>query len=331
MSMTAFIYRLLCRPRERKSVGGFNCVEQTLMPPFPGARCGGLSRWRRRAQRGMASLDLLFSALAMLSAAGIVMTLLGMLPNVMRAQQSGVQAAALSSGLHEYVVSNFSSLAGGAANGSVGINTLISGGYLSPGFPLTDPWGGVYAPEYHVVSASEIIYGIGAVYTTVNKPNGYGLVAWSASVANGQSSNGDIAGVVNMNALLGRGTSSWDLMANSFVPAYSAGTMAMLGFVGQGSLIADYLYRSVVPGHPEAQQMAPGANIDMNGNSVNNAFDVTANDQLLSPKFTDSTNNAYYVSPSGQTVINTVTDTNQTVNNTLTVNGAISSQVYNYH
>lgn len=225
---------------------------------------------RRRGQAGMISLDVMLSVLVLLAVTSVGVAIMGVLPDVQRAQQLGLQTATLSTALHNYVGQNFSAIQKGpATTAMVPFDALVGGGFLPPSFPASDPWNDPYILQYAVTGATAVGYGVGMAAAP---PVGKGILAWAANVANGHAANGDIADIVGRNAALGR-AGGWDgsVAALAAAPPPS-GTVAMVGFVGSGALIADYLYRDPVPGHPEAQQMNTG--IDMQGNDIANGGNV---------------------------------------------------------
>ncbi|CAB3805328.1 hypothetical protein LMG28614_06184 [Paraburkholderia ultramafica] len=82
----------------------------------------------------------------------------------------------------------------------------------------------------------------------------------------------------NPNAAVGT-YGAWGPMTIPSSPG--AGHMVYSLMFQNGSLVSDYLYRKVVPGHPELNQMNTA--IDMGGNNVNNAATVNAQKVVLPP------------------------------------------------
>ena len=66
----------------------------------------------------------------------------------------------------------------------------------------------------------------------------------------------------------------WSQAVANFGIAPGAGHVCVGLFANDAGLIADYLYRNAVPGHPEVNRMNTA--IDMNNNAINNASSITA-------------------------------------------------------
>ncbi|WP_185646294.1 shufflon system plasmid conjugative transfer pilus tip adhesin PilV [Burkholderia stagnalis] len=71
-----------------------------------------------------------------------------------------------------------------------------------------------------------------------------------------------------------------------------AGHMVYSLMFQNGSLVSDYLYRKVVPGHPELNQMNTA--IDMGGNNINNAATVNAQKVVAPAGNNVQVGNSYY-------------------------------------
>lgn len=68
----------------------------------------------------------------------------------------------------------------------------------------------------------------------------------------------------------------WQMSLASYGVSPGAGHVATALFFDDGALVSDYLYRGVVPGHPELNRMNTA--IDMGGNNLNNTATVNATD-----------------------------------------------------
>lgn len=86
-------------------------------------------------------------------------------------------------------------------------------------------------------------------------------------------STGNVAGSI-ANRLYGV-AGGWQFnLAGTNIPNPGPGHLAALLYLESGQLVEDFLYRFAVPGNPDANRMHVA--LDMNGNDINNADDVTA-------------------------------------------------------
>jgi len=227
------------------------------------ARCVG-----RKAQTGALTIDLMFSVIIFSIISILIVTGIGVIPDILRGETDAQNKTTMSTGLRNYVMTNFAAIEAAGGHATVTLATLIAGGYVPAAFPVTDPWGNAYTSQTNVVSATAVTYAVG---THTAPPVNSNFITWSAFVAAYMTQNGDTAGVIGNNAAIGS-TTSWDTVIATFTaaPTFAAGSMAVTGEVGGTSFVNDGLYRMTIPGHPEANQLTTGTNLDINSNNLNN-------------------------------------------------------------
>ena len=209
------------------------------------------------------------------------------------AQEIRQVATALSGYIQTYA-SNIESVATATKPAVIPVSALIATGFLPPGTNNVDPYGQTIVGE---VLQPNPGYLVGAVVTQGGNPPSGAHINQLATLIGAQ---GGFVPPSDLTALPGIcGTNCFQGAGNAWTAAFSQ--YPFTG-VGPGSLIAlqsynannlpqDFLYRSQVPGQPQANTM--DTNVNMNGNNLNNANYVQTYN-LASPNG--------YVNMNGQTL-----------------------------
>ncbi|WP_244989462.1 shufflon system plasmid conjugative transfer pilus tip adhesin PilV [Erwinia rhapontici] len=148
---------------------------------------------------------------------------------------------------------------------------LISAGYLPTGFSSTNSYTGTYRTLIFQPAASK--------FHTMTFMSGGSSI--SMSQARKLAEHIGAEGGYIENGVAKGAMGSWEENLAAF-GGYNPGngSVVMSGFFMNGALVNDYLYRHKVAGHPELNRM--GTDLDMGGNSINNAATVNATKSINS-------------------------------------------------
>lgn len=281
---------------------------------------------RVRDERGFLVIDAVIGMVFLLIVFGMVAVAI---PNIFRFSRGAHMASdmtVIATGMNRYIKDNFGTLAG---TGTVTAATLVAGQYVPPQMAGgTDPFSDSYVMQYRVVSGSEIDYGVGVATLP---PTTNGLISFIAVTANGQTRNGDAAGVVGVNASLGQ-AGAWDTMVAG-LPALISGAPVVVGSVGPNELVNDNLYRTQVPGHPETTQ--ENSALDMTQHDIDNVQNLGVLGNASVTGLTSANGGLTVVGATNATGAVTVTGNSQfngivNVSGTLTGQGQIVAQSFDY-
>lgn len=195
----------------------------------------------------------------------------------LRVNSSASQLEAMSTAAAHYVESNYgtltTSLALNGAASSVTPAMMQTDGDLDSGYSAMNAYGQSYLLQLRYVTQ-----GSGANIRNVIEPMlcTMGGTQLADQIALRIASKVDAGGtVLSTSPTIAMGNNGqWSQVLANFGIAPGAGHVCVGLFANDAGMIADYLYRNAVPGHPEVNRMNTA--IDMNNNAINNASTVTA-------------------------------------------------------
>jgi type II secretory pathway pseudopilin PulG len=174
------------------------------------------------------------------------------------------------------------------------VSALISTGFLPAGTSAIDPYGQTIVGEVLQPTAG---YLVGAVVTQGGNPPSGAHINGLATLIGTQggfvppSDLAGLPGICGTNCFQGAGNAWHATLSQYPFTGVGPGSLIALQSYNANNLPQDFLYRSVVPGFPQANQMQ--TNINMNGNNLDNAGTVQTSN-LASPDG--------YVNMNGQTL-----------------------------
>ena len=196
---------------------------------------------------------------------------------------AGQQMQAIAQAANQYVSDNYQTLVGSTnatTPTAIPLATLISGGYLPPGFASTNAYGQAWQIQSLQPS-------VGELQVLIASTGGQTLDAKTAtSIAQKAGAQGGVAGGgTGATAVPGCAAGEacgayggWAVNTTPYSNVSPGHVAALLAFNSGGMLQNDYLYRVAIPGHPQLNQMQ--ANLDMGANNINNAQSVNANGSI---------------------------------------------------
>ena len=223
-------------------------------------------------------------------------------------QTTAQEIRQISNGLAGYTkayASSIESVATASKPAVISVSMLVSTGFLPAGTQAIDPYGQTIVGEVLQPTSG---YLVGAVVTQGgNSPSGSHINQLATLIgAQGgfvpPSSLSTLPGICGTNCFQGAGN-AWHATFSQYpFTGVGPGSLIALQSYNANNLPQDFLYRSNVPGFPQANQMQ--TNINMNGNNLDNTGTVQTYN-LASPNG--------YVNMNGQTLGNTrVVETNPT-------------------
>jgi prepilin-type N-terminal cleavage/methylation domain-containing protein len=221
------------------------------------------------------------------------------------------QMRKLSEGIPRYIRANFSSLYAAAAGGvviPVQMSTIRAAGVVPTQTSDRNPFSQTYCVLVRrSTSVPPAVQGLEALLVTETAAGAQLIPEGRApgiAIAVGASGGVVLEPAPGTKTIQGAG-GGYTLAGAGFLTQSCSGTVAARGSVASflafddQNLIAPFLYRASVPGHPEANEMT--TNIAMGGNNINAANRVVAN------RFEDRSNAAFYVEPAQTSNMNNVT------------------------
>lgn len=258
-----------------------------------------------------------FSLIEMGITLGVLAVMLPLIASVVTARQREIreqvaaqQLKTVTDAASYYVKENFATLYSAAAAGTVAVPvaSLVAAGKLPSSFQSKNGYGQTHCLLVKQAASASPLQIIEAFVVTeggVAIPAGR-LAYIAAMVGASGGSIDSVSGTTTIRGAFG----GYQLAAAPYQTASCSGTATDVGHLASSlsfddqNLLADFLYRNQVPGHPEANTMS--TNINMGGNNLDNA------NRLIANTFVDKTNAAYSVTPSGTSTVN-----NLNVNGTL--------------
>ena len=197
--------------------------------------------------------------------------------DTLRVNSAASQLVAMSNAAANYVKNNYgtltTTLALNGAAASVTPAMMQTDGDLDSSYSATNAYGQSYLLQLRYVSQ-----GSGSNIRNVIEPMlcTMGGTQIPDDVALRIASKVDAGGtVLSSSPTIAKGNNGqWSQAVANFGIAPGAGHVCVGLFANDAGLIADYLYRNAVPGHPEVNRMNTA--IDMNNNAINNASTITA-------------------------------------------------------
>ncbi|MHB1287472.1 MAG: shufflon system plasmid conjugative transfer pilus tip adhesin PilV [Leptospirales bacterium] len=200
------------------------------------------------------------------------------------------------SGYTKTYASNLEGVATATKPATIPVSALISTGFLPAGTQAIDPYGQTIIGEVLQPTAG---YLVGAVVTQGGNPPSGAHINQLATLIGAQggfvppSDLATLPGICGTNCFQGAGN-AWRAPFSQYpFTGVGPGSLISLQSYNANNLPQDFLYRSNVPGFPQANQMQ--TNINMNGNNLDNAGTVQTYN-LASPNG--------YVNMNGQTLGN---------------------------
>lgn len=256
-----------------------------------------------------AGFMLLELAVALMIAAGLAALILPQIvgrQRDVREQATAQQMRGFSDAASQYVKENFDTLYATAAGGPFAVTsaTIQTAGMLRSDFSASNAFGQTHClivrrsptatPTIKLLESMAITEGGSAIRKE--------RIPFVAAMI---GASGGAFETVGANLLIRGSYGGFQVNASSYTSANCSGTAGTVGniasalFFDNRNLIADYLYRYDVPGHPEANQMF--TNVTMNNNNINDANQVNAT------TFVDKNDPTFQVTPSGSSNLNSLT------------------------
>ena len=235
------------------------------------------------ANRGFSLIEALAAIAVLAVGSGVYLSSSNMKTHdQLRVQQSATQMKTISAAAAQYARTNASTLLslttpGSATGYPVSLSALEAAGYLPTGYLATNPWGQTVGVEYYQPVAgtlATIVYTSGG--TSIDGRNlvmaaklqgsqgGYVPTSELQTTYAGQ-------GICSGSCVQGAGN-AWQFPMSVLSVPSTAGHLVTYSSLNNQSLVHDTLYRSAVPGNPNANTMQ--TNINMNGNNINNLNDL---------------------------------------------------------
>ena len=235
------------------------------------------------ANRGFSLIEALAAIAVLAVGSGVYLSSSNMKTHdQLRVQQAATQMKTISAAAAQYARTNASTLLslttpGSATGYSVSLSALEAAGYLPTGYLATNPWGQTVGVEYYQPVAgtlATIVYTSGG--TSIDGRNlvmaaklqgsqgGYVPTSELQTTYAGQ-------GICSGSCVQGAGN-AWQFPMSTFSVPSTSGHLVTYSSLNNQSLVHDTLYRSAVPGNPNANTMQ--TNINMNGNNINNLNDL---------------------------------------------------------
>lgn len=201
------------------------------------------------------------------------------------------QARTVQNAVNKYISDNAITISASATATNpvtLTVPTLVSAGYLPPGYSSTNNFSATYQTKifqpaigkFHVMTF--LTGGVDLKLSQARK------IATSIGATGGYIEKGVAKGAL--------GAWSENLSAfGGFNPG--DGHIVIAGFYQNGAISNDYLYRKAVPGRPELNTMSTALN--MGGNDVNNAATLQAQNATVANTLTAATANATNANVSG--------------------------------
>lgn len=260
----------------------------------------------RSPESGFALIELAIAIAVLAAMAAIILPQIAARRGDVREQVAAQQTRAFSDASSQYVKENFDALYAASATGPFAVNasTVRTAGMLRSDFSTVNAFGQTHClivrrspsatATIKLLESMSITEG-GQTIRSERVP----FVAAMIGASGGAFEN--VGG-----SLLIRGAyGGFQVNASSYNTVTCTGTAGKAGniasalFFDNRNLIADYLYRYDVPGHPEANQMF--TNLTMTNYNINDANRVNAT------TFVDKNNPAFQVTPSGSSNLNVLT------------------------
>ncbi len=266
----------------------------------------------RQRQTGFSLLEIIIALFVVGAMVPLIATTIIKRQKDVKEQATAQQMAAFAKGAGYYLRENFNSLYAATNSGAtvaVPAATIVAAGNLPAAFQATNGYrqqhcllvrrSPLATPTKNLIEAFAVTEG-GLGIEDARLP----FVAAMAGGAGGAIES--VAGVTTIRGAYG----GYSVVAAPYASANCSGTAIAPGrlayalFFDNQHLIADYLYRFEVPGHPEANTMS--TNINMGGNNITNANEIQAT------ALVDRSNPTYRVEPAGNSLINNLTANNIT-------------------
>ena len=261
---------------------------------------------RRTPQAGFALVELAVAITVLAIMAALILPQITARRQDVREQVAAQQTREFSEASSQYIKENFDAVYAASTAGPYAVNaaTVRTAGMLRSDFSTVNAYGQTHCLIVrHSPSATATLKLLESMSITEGgtaiRSERVPFVAAMIGASGGAFEN--VGG-----SLLIRGAyGGFQVNASSYNTATCTGTRGNAGniasalFFDNRNLIADYLYRYDVPGHPEANQMF--TNLTMNNNNVNDA------NQINATTFVDKNNPTYQVTPSGTSNLNSLT------------------------
>ncbi|AZL70091.1 MULTISPECIES: shufflon system plasmid conjugative transfer pilus tip adhesin PilV [Pseudomonas] len=230
----------------------------------------------KRGQAGFFTIDALFGLIALailLSLAGWWMISYG---NQQDYRIAAEHQRTVADAFSKYLKDNYAVVltnAGPTTPVQVTVDMLQNTKYLPAGFSSTNGFGQTVVGLARRLSANQLE--AIAVTTGGQVIPELGI----RTIAEHLGAPGGFVSVFNPGVIQGvRG--GWEVALSNYGINPGPGHTASALFLMDGDLANDYLYRNAVPGHPEYNRM--NTDIDMGGNDINNARNITATKDITS-------------------------------------------------
>jgi prepilin-type N-terminal cleavage/methylation domain-containing protein len=248
-------------------------------------------KWQgsRNRQRGLTLIEVLVAVVLYSIILGALAVALSSAPKKTRQAAAAAQLKTLGPAINEYVKANYKSLSTTATPTHaviVPLATLVTQNYLPANFSATNPYDQtykLYVTQPTTGNLLALILGSGGKgYTATQQGRQFADVEIPAAAAlvgaaGGYVATGDVSASAK-DAVHGA-YGGWQVdIAGTNIPNPGPGHLAFMHYYNQGSLASDYLYRYKIPGQPDLNKMF--TDLDMGDNDVNNAKNITANDNI---------------------------------------------------
>lgn len=242
----------------------------------------------RSSQSGFTLMEIVVFTAILGVVATTAVPLIRNLQSSTEASIAGEQLRTVSQASGAYIKANYSALqaiTSSTTAAAVSVATLQAGGYLPSTGSFVDPWHQGYTLYVLQPTANNLL---GLVLTVGGRTAPYNSTvpedvrfaevvvpgaARHAGAAGGFVSIGNIAGSVRGRIYGSAGGWQLDISATN-IPNPGAGHLAAIVYLASGQLVDDVLYRFAVPGNTDANRMHVA--LDMNGNNINNAANISA-------------------------------------------------------
>ena len=193
------------------------------------------------------------------------------------------QLAEITSAASNYAQANYQLLVGSTSPTSpttISLSTLITDGYLPPGFGSTNPYGQSWQVQALQPSTGQLQLLVASTGGSAIDGKDAARIASQSGAQGGVVGGGtgalSVPGCAANQACGAYG--GWSVNTTNYTGITPGHVTALLAFNSAGALNQDYLYRVAITGQPQLNQMQ--TNLDMGGNNVNNAQTVNANGNI---------------------------------------------------
>ena len=255
--------------------------------------------------RGFALVDIAVALVVLAMITAVAIPLISARQKDVREQAAALQIKQIGDAASQYIKDNFDTLFSAASTGVVPVpmSALLGAGKLPSSFVNKNP----YAQSYCLlIRRSPAAVGAVKLLESLVVTEGGAAIAptrvpfVAAMVGASGGAFESVGGTLMIRGAYG----GYQFNASTYSAATCSGTAPSEGhlasalFFDNRNLIADYLYRFEVPGHPEANQMF--TDITLNNHDILDGGNIKAN------SFVDKNNPLYQVTPSGSSYLDTL-------------------------